>query len=433
MPNTDPIFAGPSPRGGVRKAAILPIAAASGAAVVLAAAAALSLTSARPAGDAARAVSAAGLSTAAVARRTIRDIVSVSGTLELTAKEIVTSPGEGVVETVLVEEGDTVAAGAVLLRIDAGDLESDLEAKRLSLEKLLRQDEQETADRGFSARQLEIGVAAARRSLSDARSELERARALEAKALASASESSAAADRAESAAEALEQAEIKRDQAATAYELARKNRAVDRRLLETQIAELEAKIAAYVVRSKSGGTVYSVSVSTGGTVKTYQELAVVADPADVRAALDVPETRISSVAKGQEVAVYVGTGTYPARVESIAPSATSSSSSSGSVVRVAAGFLEKPSNPTIGASVSAEIVAGTLADALVLPRGPFLSSGNYAAAYVVAGGTATKKAASFGVADGSWIQVSSGLAEGDVVVTSDYRDFIHLDSFVLKE
>jgi HlyD family secretion protein len=175
--------------------------------------------------------------------------------------------------------------------------------------------------------------------------------------------------------------------------------------------------------------VYAVNVDAGKKVSMYEELAVVADPSDSRAALDIPETRIASVSVGLPVTVYVGDGTYQANIETVAPSASSSSSSTAAVVRATAAFQTKPAKPTIGGSISAEIVAGTIQDALVLPRGAYLSSGNYALAYVVSGGAAQKRAVKYGIADGSYIQVLSGLQAGETVIVSDYRDFIHLDSF----
>ena len=428
MPNTEPIFA--STAASSRKRPPLPIwlfvAAIAAAAIFVGA----SLLAARPQAET---VVVRGATVSVVARKTIRDIVSVSGVLELSRKEILTSPGDGTVERVLVDEGDQVAAGQELLRIDTDELEASLSTKKLSLEKLIRQGEQDEAERRFSRRQNEISIAAAERALTDARAEADRVESLYRKKFASESELSAAKGKLSNAEGSAEESKLKQEQAETLYLLSQKNQKVDMEILAAEIADLQATIAACVVRSVRGGTVYSLSAETGGTVKAYAELAVVADPQDVRAALDVPETRIASVSKGMSVTVYVGDSSYPARVETVAPSATSSSSSAGSVVRVTAGFDKKPERPTIGGSVSGEIVAGTIADALVLPRGAFLSSGNYAAAYVVSGGTASKKAASFGIADGSLIQVVSGLAEGEHVIVSDYRDFIHLDTFPFDE
>ncbi|MCA1950294.1 MAG: HlyD family efflux transporter periplasmic adaptor subunit [Treponema sp.] len=372
-------------------------------------------------------------SQAVVEKKTIRDIVSVSGVLELAKKEIITSPGDGVVTQVYVQEGDQVAPGQVLLQIGVSDLESQLQSKQLSLEKLNRQIEQATVTQQYSRKQRAIEIDAASRAVDDAQRELDKVQALKGKNLASDQEVLAAQLKLQSAKDALVKAQINQDQAEASYQLDMKNSQADRTILEKDIKDLKDKIAAYTVRTSRGGTVYSVSVEAGGTVSNYKELAVVANPADSRAALDVPETRISSVTKGQPVTVYVGENAYAATVDTIAPSATSSSSSSGSVVKVTAVFKTKPEKPTIGASVSGEIVAGTLQDALVLPRGPYLSSGNYSTVYVVSGGVAKKQTVKFGVADGSYIQVVSGLKEGDRVIISDYRDFIHLDSFTVDE
>lgn len=438
MPNTKPIFSdapGGAQSNELRRNELrhrnfrLPLLSVLGAAVIIVAALLLVTAARRPA-SAGFIIKNAALGS--VERRTIRDIVSVSGVLELSRKEIIASPGAGVVEAVLADEGSVVEPGQILLRIGTEDLDLELESKRLSLEKVLRQAEQADAERAFAKRRYDIDIASARRALDDARRSYDAAAALQAKNLASAEELLSALRTLRSAEEALEQASIKQEEAEVLYLMNVKNYKTDRTILESEIAELAAKIASYTVSSVRGGTVYSLGAETGGTVSAYQELAVVAYPQDARVALDVPETRISAVAKGMPVTVYLGSASYPAVVETVAPAATSSSSSSGSVVRVTASFAEKPERPTIGGSVSAEIVAGTIENALVLPRGPYLSSGNYASAYAVAGSTASKRAVKFGIADGAYIQILSGLSEGESVVLSDYRDFIHLDSVALE-
>ena len=138
------------------------------------------------------------------------------------------------------------------------------------------------------------------------------------------------------------------------------------------------------------------------------------------------ENRIGEVRVGNPVAITIGDTVSAGKVTSISSSATSSSSSSTSTVRVVSDFAEVPSNAIVGGSVSAEIEVGVIQNALTLPRGPYLSSGNYSAAYVIDGDTAEKKTAAFGVTDGNAIQVLSGLKEGDRVITSAYQEFIHL-------
>lgn len=433
MPNTSPIFQdGPAPHASQGRKPATTWFIILGTVVVLGIAALgiSSLVSAKPqnAGSIIK-----NPSVATVEKKTIRDIVSVSGVLELSKKEIITSPGDGVVDTVYVQEGDQVKPGQALLQIGIADLQSQLESKELSLEKLNRQIEQSTVTYNFGRKQRAIEIDAAKRAVDDAQRELDKVKALKDKNLASDQDLLTAQQKLQSAQDGLVKAQIAQDQAEATYQLDMKNSLADKGILEKDIQDLKDKIAAYTVRTSRGGTVYSLSVEAGGTVNNYKELAVVANPADSRAALDVPETRIGSITKGLPVTVYVGENAYPATVETIAPFATSSSSSSGSVVRVTAVFKTKPEKPTIGSSVSAEIVAGTIQGALVLPRGPYLSSGNYSTVYVISNGIAKKQTVKFGVADGSYIQVMSGLNEGDRVIISDYRDFIHLDSFPVEE
>ncbi|NLJ09224.1 MAG: HlyD family efflux transporter periplasmic adaptor subunit [Treponema sp.] len=433
MPNTSPIFQdGPAPHASQGRKPATTWFIILGTVVVLGIAALgiSSLVSAKPQNAGAFIKNP---SVATVEKKTIRDIVSVSGVLELSKKEIITSPGDGVVDTVYVQEGDQVKPGQAILQIGISDLQSQLESKELSLEKLNRQIEQSTVTYNFGRKQRAIEIDAAKRAVDDAQRELDKVKTLKDKNLASDQDLLTAQQKLQSAQDGLVKAQIAQDQAEATYQLDMKNSLADKGILEKDIQDLKDKIAAYTVRTSRGGTVYSLSVEAGGTVNNYKELAVVANPADSRAALDVPETRIGSITKGLPVTVYVGENAFPATVETIAPSATSSSSSSGSVVRVTAVFKTKPEKPTIGSSVSAEIVAGTIQDALVLPRGPYLSSGNYSTVYVISNGIAKKQTVKFGVADGSYIQVMSGLNEGDRVIISDYRDFIHLDSFPVEE
>lgn len=114
------------------------------------------------------------LSITAVEKKTIRDIVSVSGVLELSKKEIITSPGDGVIDQLYVQEGDQVAAGQVLLQIKTSDLKSQLQSKQLSLEKLNYQIEQSQVIQEFTRKQYAIEIAAAKRSIEDAQRELDK-------------------------------------------------------------------------------------------------------------------------------------------------------------------------------------------------------------------------------------------------------------------
>lgn len=364
---------------------------------------------------------------ATVERRQVRDLVSVAGTLELAETESVVAPERGIVMELPVAEGDSVKAGQVIAVIADDELQTQISQKRAELSKLLREIEQADAVAGFDARSQALSEAKARRELGQAQAERDRVAALVERKLAAQSELDTASSKLDAAGEALDSLLLAKERNDTLARISAQNRASDRRLLEAALAELEARAAACVVRAAKAGVVYSISAKLGKTAAQYEELAVVAAPSSLRTAADLPETRASSVKVGTRATVYVGETPWPGVVTYLASYATSSSTGSGATVRAHIAFTGQPGGAVVGSSVTAELVVGEIADALVLPRGPYLTSGDYVTAYVVTGGAARKTAVTFGTADGQAIQVNSGLAEGDVVLTGDYSEYIHLD------
>jgi HlyD family secretion protein len=364
---------------------------------------------------------------AKVERRSLRDIVSAAGTLELSETESVTAPEKGNVVEILVEEGDSVKVGQLLFVIDDSSLQDELGAKRASLSKLLRESEQADAVAGFDARSQALSEAKSRRELGQAEAERNRVAALVDRKLAAQSELDSAESKLQAARESLDSLLLQKERSETLYRIAAQNRASDRKLLEEDIADLEERVAACKVRAAMPGVVYSIAARQGKTATQSEELAVVASPSSLRAAVDIPETRAAAVKPGAAATVYVGETPVPGVVTYMASYATSSSSSSGATVRAHLGFPTLPAGAVVGSSVTAEIVVGEVADALVLPRGPYLTSGDYAVAYVVSGSVARKREVDFGTADGQVIEVAAGLEEGDIVLTGNYAEYIHLD------
>ena len=78
----------------------------------------------------------------------------------------------------------------------------------------------------------------------------------------------------------------------------------------------------------------------------------------------------------------------------------------------------------MGSTVIATIVLSVEQDALVLPRGAFLTTGGQKVVYVINGQLAEKTSVSFGDIEGNWVQVNSGLKVGQQVITSGYQNYI---------
>lgn len=368
---------------------------------------------------------------AEVSTKTITNTVSSTGVIELKNKETILSPVTSRVSDVFVAEGDTVKKGQALIQLVTDDLSWDLEKAQATYDEALRSAKKDDTSYEFSIKQQDVSIKTAERKLTTAQDNLVQTQGLYDRNIASSSELSTAKNAVLDATDTLDLARLTKEQTVSQYELSVINRKTDLAQKQKSIQDLKNSIAACTIRSDSNGKVYSLSVAKGDRVSSYATVAVVANPADIQVGIDVAENRVNEVKLGNPVLVTIGDTAVMGEVTSIATSATSSSSSS-STIRVNADFNAIPQNAIVGGSVSTEIQVGLIENAFVLPRGPYLSSGNYSSVYVVQpDGTAKKQTASFGITDGNFIQVLSGLESGDRVITSAYQEFIHLPTISL--
>jgi HlyD family secretion protein len=79
------------------------------------------------------------------------------------------------------------------------------------------------------------------------------------------------------------------------------------------------------------------------------------------------------------------------------------------------------------------VLIGETPDAMVLPRGQYLTSGNRRYLYRVEGETATRIPFEYGTITDSYVQIVSGVAPGDVIITSTYQNFIDYPTIELGE
>lgn len=371
---------------------------------------------------------------ATVAKKTIKNIVSSTGVVELISKETVLSPQTAQVSAVYVSEGDSVQKGQSLIRLASDELEWSLVVSKATLDAAIREATMTDTEYDFSIRQQDINIKTAERNLATAKDKLTQTQGLLDRNIASTSELTTAKNTVADASDSLELSRLTREQTIAKHELALTNRVTDLAQKKKAVTDLKESIADCTIRSGSAGRVYTLSAAVGDRVSSYAAVAVIANPSDIQVGIDVAENRINEVKAGNPVSVTIGESVVPATVKSIASSATTSSSSSTSTIRVVAGFTKIPTGAIIGGSVSADIEVGLLEDALTLPRGSYLSSGNYTTAYVIDGsGRASKKTVGFGITDGNVIQVISGLGEGDRVITSAYQDYIHLSEITLSK
>jgi HlyD family secretion protein len=71
--------------------------------------------------------------------------------------------------------------------------------------------------------------------------------------------------------------------------------------------------------------------------------------------------------------------------------------------------------------------------ALRIKKGPFAEGDGYRQAFVLRGDRAVRTPISLGIASFDDFEVLEGLAEGDDVIVSDMRDYLHLREITIKQ
>lgn len=373
--------------------------------------------------------------TTTVTRTALPQIVEGSGEVAFPTQIVLTSPEAGYTDELFVQEGDSVLKNQVLGSLTVPDLEDAIEDVDLSLinarstlSRTIQQNQIEIDRKRRALQRLEDTVA-------EAQEEVDRIASLVEINASRKSELEDAEDR-------LEDAVDDRDEQALQIEEDMQLNQLSVESQELQIEELELKRRRLVERlqdatviSPLSGTVLNVAeaMSVSGTeVAKGASLFTVADPTSARVELEVSESYASGIQPGQDVALNISGTDYPGTVDSV-----------GAVAELASGSLEATVLVTVipetdgssllqGATAAGEFNIGSVEDALVLPRGAFLSTGSQQYVYVVDGNTAGKTEVTYGTIQATQVQIVSGVAAGDEVITSGYQNYIDQDVVRLK-
>jgi RND family efflux transporter MFP subunit len=302
----------------------------------------------------------------------LRQTIAVVGTLEPKWQAEVKAEYSGVVTEVLVPEWTPVKKGDVLLRFDAREAEAVAASARASF--------------------LQAEAAATR-----ATRERERTEKLKEAGLAT-------------------QQQV--DEARTTADVAQATAGAAR----AQKDVAETRLAKTVVRAPLDGVVASRSVDPGAFVQNMgsdNTMFRIVDNRLLDLAVAVPSSRLSDIRVGQPLTFAtdaVPGRTFEGRVRFVNPAADVASRTVKVFVEVpnAAGTLRS------GLFVKGEIVIGERANVLTAPRAAILSwdlAKKQAVLYALDGEIARKRTVTTGATSGDQVEIVSGLAKGDRVVT----------------
>ena len=307
-----------------------------------------------------------------VARRAIAASYSGTAPLEARAESQVVAKTSGVALAVLVEEGQQVRAGQVLVRLDP-------DRARL-----------QAAQSAAQVRKLEANY--------------NRSMQLSKQQLISAND--------------LDQLKYDLENARAVNRLAN---------LELSYADVVAPIS---------GVIASRSIKPGNFVQINTPIFRIVDNSRLEATLNVPERELSTLKPGQPVSLRVDAlpgKEFAGRVDRVAPVVDSGSGTFRVIAAFDGAGTLQPGQLQPGQLQPSKLQPGLLqpgmfgrvridydqrADAVVVPRVALLEGEGDPAVFAVRGGKAQRVPVKLGYSDGAWAEVRSGLKLGEQVVTA---------------
>lgn len=363
-----------------------------------------------------------------VERGDLEATLLASGTVVPAFERVISCPVDARVESIRVRPGEVVGEGTQILELDTS-------ATRLELERLDERIAQNGNDRlraGLELAEriadLEAGIESTGLDLEIARFRLDQQRRLWSDGLIAeevVKAAEVAARKAEIELRRLEEGivaerrlnEARLERLAMDASILRKERDDARRQLD--LADTGAPVA---------GVLTSVFEEVGATVQRGQILARIADLESFRVEAKVSDAYATRLAVDQEVQVLVDDRRLAGRVSGILPTIEE-----GTLRFVV--DLDDASNALLrhNRRVDVLVVTGRRHDVLKAPRGPWVhGGGDRHPVFVVDHDRALRTDVTIGLAGHEFYEVVSGLDEGDEIIISDVRNYIHAGQLRLR-
>ncbi len=359
----------------------------------------------------------AAVSVVAARRTDFVTSVVATGTVASRREAKIAPKASGRVAAVLVREGQRVGAGTPLLRLDTSDLITQQAQARASVEMArARLAELLAGARPQEREQVANAVAQARATFDLAQAEVQRMRTLFQMGAASKQQ--------------LDVAETQLRLAQSAYDSVRQQQTLVNQGVRTeeitmaraQLEQAEAMLAGARVRLQDAtttapfaGTIVQRMVEPGETGSPTSPAFVLAELDEVNVELAVPERYREALRLGQTVAVAVDALTgrqFAGRVGEIRPAAAVATRSF--IVKVRVANPQDQLKP--GMFARGTITLGVRPNVLQIPEGALILTSSKPVVFVVRNGKAISREVTIGERQAGFLEITSGLSEGDEVV-----------------
>jgi len=349
-----------------------------------------------------------------VKRQALVSTLPTNGKAEPIEWQTARAPAPGLISRVLVEDGQTVAAGAVLAEIADPTLAADIETAQAHLGEA--QANLSALESGRPADEVEIANSLARAHLDLDREQKElavRKRLLE-KQAATAQDVQEQSDKVARLQNEIAGLEKRRAALVNKPEVEAARARV--RAAEAELEQVRQRSSLTQVHAPIGGQIYSLPVRSGAYVKAGDEVASIGRLDRLRVRVYVDEPLLGRVSEGQEVTIRweaLPGKQWLGHVErKAAEIQTLGTRQVGEVLCT----IENPGHDLIpGSNVDAEIRTAVVDNALVIPKEALRHDSNGDFVLRLSGGSVQRLSVKTGNSTVTLIQIVDSLSPGDAV------------------
>jgi HlyD family secretion protein len=203
--------------------------------------------------------------------------------------------------------------------------------------------------------------------------------------------------------------------------------ATELKILQDERAEAKHQLDLASTKTERDGVLTWAVSAEGATIRQGEVIAKIADLNSFRVEATVSDVHVTRLAVGLPVKVKISEDYLTGTVASILPTIQNG------IITLNANLDDKSSKllrPQLRVDVF--IITAHQDNALRIKKGPVVNGEGSHEVFVIRGGVAYKTPVRIGLASFDQYEVVDGLAEGDEVIISDTRDFIHMQEIKIK-
>lgn len=363
-------------------------------------------------------ISAMNLKISTVTRGTIEVSVSASGQVNPSFEEIVIAPINSRIEEVLKRPGDTVEVGTPILKLDLQSIQTDynkkldeLQMRQYKLEQLRIKSESQLSD---SKMQLEVNEL----QLDKMKVEVRNERYLD-------SIGAGTTDKVRETELKYNVAQLEQEQATKKYHNDRavadaeiKVQELDLAIFQKTLSEVRRTLEDAAIRAPRAGVLTFVSNEIGSQVAQGSQVAIISDLSHFRVEGQIADSYADRLYPGARTLVRIGRDELKGVVSNITPL------SKGGVIQFTV-QLEEDDHEKLRSGLKTDVYVMTAIqeDVMMIDKGSYYSGPGKYELFVKNGEELLKREVQLGDSNHKYVEVVSGLKEGDQVVVSDMSSF----------